>query len=82
MRGCLINGAYKTKEHIGKTLAQLAEEQGKTPFDACIDLLAANDGIVQGIYFFPERQRPLKLHEQAVGDVRQRLERLRSGGGS
>lgn len=49
--GCLIAGAYKTKEHIGKTLAQLAEEQGKTPFDACIDLLAANDGIVQGIYF-------------------------------
>ena len=50
--GCLIAGAYKTKEHIGKTLAQLAEEQGKTPFDACIDLLAANDGIVQGIYFY------------------------------
>ena len=25
--------------------------RGKTPFDACIDLLAANDGIVQGIYF-------------------------------
>lgn len=49
--GCLIAGAYKTEDAIGKTLAQIAEEQGKTPFDACIDLLAANEGIVQGIYF-------------------------------
>ena len=49
--GCLIAGAYKTEDAIGKTLAQIAEEEGKTPFDACIDLLAANEGIVQGIYF-------------------------------
>jgi len=49
--GSLIATAAATKEHVGKTLAELAKEQGKTPIDAMCDLLLANDGIVQGIYF-------------------------------
>ncbi|MBQ2651594.1 MAG: D-aminoacylase [Clostridia bacterium] len=49
--GCLIAGAYKTQEHLGKTIAQLAEEWGKAPFDTVVELLAQNEGIVQGIYF-------------------------------
>ena len=62
--GCLIAGAYKTEEHVGKTLAQIAEEQGKTPFDACIDLLAANEGIVQGIYFAQNESDLLNFMKQ------------------
>ncbi len=62
--GCLIAGAYKTPEHVGKTLTQLAEEQGKTPFDACIDLLAANNGIVQGIYFTQNEVDVLNFMQQ------------------
>ena len=49
--GCLIAGTYKTPEYIGKTLGQIAREEGRDPFDVCIDLLDKNDAIVQGIYF-------------------------------
>ncbi|MBQ5813243.1 MAG: D-aminoacylase [Clostridia bacterium] len=49
--GCLIAGAYKTQDHVGKTIAQLAAEWGKEPFDTVVELLAQNEGIVQGIYF-------------------------------
>lgn len=49
--GTLIASLTKTREHIGKTLTELAQEQGKTPMDAMCDLLIANDGVVQGIYF-------------------------------
>lgn len=62
--GCLIAGAYKTAEHVGKTLAQLAEETGKAPFDAAIDLLAANEGIVQGIYFSQNQSDLLRFLSQ------------------
>ena len=49
--GSLIAASAATKEHVGKTLTELAQEQGKTPMDAMCDILLANDGIVQGIYF-------------------------------
>ena len=62
--GCLIAGAYTTAEHVGKTLAQLAEETGKAPFDAAIDLLAANEGIVQGIYFSQNQSDLLRFLSQ------------------
>lgn len=48
--GSLIAEAPYTPEHIGKTLTQLAQEQGKAPFDAYADLLIANKGDAQGIY--------------------------------
>lgn len=48
--GTIIAEAPYTPEHIGKTLVQLAEEQGKTPFDAYCDLLIANHANAQGVY--------------------------------
>ena len=48
--GSLIAGASNTPQFVGKTLSQIAEMTGKTPFDACCDLLIENDGFVQGIY--------------------------------
>ncbi len=49
--GCLIAEAALTPEHVGKTIAQLAEEQGVDGLDAACDLLMRNNGFVQGIYF-------------------------------
>ena len=49
--GSLIATSSADKECVGKTLAEIAQQQGKTPIDAMCDLLLANDGIVQGIYF-------------------------------
>lgn len=48
--GTLIAEAPYTPEHIGKTMTQLAKEQGKTAFDAYCDLLLENRGDAQGIY--------------------------------
>ncbi|MCF0150061.1 MAG: amidohydrolase family protein, partial [Firmicutes bacterium] len=47
----LVVEARKTPQLENKTLAQIAEEQGKEPMDAYCDLLLENDGIAQGVYF-------------------------------
>ena len=49
--GCLITGASKTPEYINKTIGQIAREEGKEPIDALCDVLLANDGRMQGVYF-------------------------------
>ena len=49
--GCLIAEAAMTPEHVGKTLAPLAEEWGCDGLDAAGRLLRENGGFVQGIYF-------------------------------
>jgi len=49
--GSLIVGARLTPQYVNKTIAQVAEEEGKTPIDAMCDMLLANEGIMQGIYF-------------------------------
>jgi len=56
--GSLIVSASKTPQHVNRTLAQIAAEEGKEPIDAMCDLLLANNGIVQGIYF---NQNPTDL---------------------
>lgn len=48
--GAIIAEAPYTPQHIGKTLVQLASEQGKTPFDAYCDLLIENHANAQGVY--------------------------------
>lgn len=67
--GSLIAVASATKEHVGKTLTELAQEQGKTPMDAMCDLLLVNDGIVQGIYFNQNPSDMLKIlaHPKVFG---------------
>jgi len=49
--GTLITGASKTPEYINKTIGQIAREEGKAPIDALCDVLLANDGRMQGVYF-------------------------------
>jgi len=49
--GSLITSAKKTPEYVNKTLGQIARERGVEPIDALCDLLIANDGVAQGVYF-------------------------------
>ena len=49
--GSLITSAAKTPEYVNKTIGQIAKEEGKTPIDALCDVLLANDGRMQGVYF-------------------------------
>lgn len=49
--GTLMAGCAKTPQYVGKTIAQIAQEENKDPWDVCYDLLIANDGQAQGIYF-------------------------------
>ena len=49
--GALVTAAKKTPELVNKTLGQIARERGVAPIDALCDLLIANDGVAQGVYF-------------------------------
>ncbi|MBQ7492457.1 MAG: amidohydrolase family protein [Clostridia bacterium] len=49
--GCLIVEGDKTPQYKNKTIGQIAEEEGKDPMDVLADVLLANDGLAQGIYF-------------------------------
>lgn len=49
--GSLIITAKKTPEYVNKTIGQIARAEGKEPIDALCDVLIANDGVVQGVYF-------------------------------
>jgi N-acyl-D-amino-acid deacylase len=42
--------APKTPQFVGYTLTQIAAKEHTTPIDAMMDILIANDGLVQGIY--------------------------------
>ncbi|HBW37554.1 amidohydrolase family protein [Desulfosporosinus sp. BICA1-9] len=49
--GVLIVEAPTTKELCGKTIAQLAKELNKDPYDTIFDLLIENEGNVGAVYF-------------------------------
>ena len=49
--GTLITVARETPELVNKSIGQIAREQGKEPIDAMCDLLIANQGVAQGMYF-------------------------------
>jgi len=49
--GTLIGKAEHTPEYMGKTVSQIAAEEGKEPFDALCDILIANNAVVGGYYF-------------------------------
>ena len=49
--GTLIVSASKTPEYVNKTIGQIAREEQKEPIDALCDVLIANDGRMQGVYF-------------------------------
>ena len=67
--GCLMVGCPQTPQYIGKTIAQIAQEEGKDPFDASYDLLIANHGVAQGIYFCQNQSDMLRLlaHPYVMG---------------
>ena len=49
--GTLIGSAKLTPEYVGKTIGQIAREEGKEPIDALSDILIANNAVVGGYYF-------------------------------
>jgi len=49
--GSLIVGASKTPQYVNKTIGQIAKEEDKEPVDVLCDILIANEGRVQGVYF-------------------------------
>lgn len=49
--GCLIVDASKTPEYVNKTIGQIAKEQVKEPIDVLAEVLIANQGRMQGVYF-------------------------------
>ena len=49
--GALITSAKLTPEYVNKTLGEIARERGVEPIDAMCDLLIANEGVAQGVYF-------------------------------
>ena len=47
----MVVGAKKTPQFIGMRLSEIAAAQGKTPYDACYDLLIENNMVAKGVYF-------------------------------
>lgn len=86
--GILVVGAPKSPDYIGKTIAALAEEQNKSPFDAFCDLLLQNDGQGAGIYFSQNESDMMRIlpHPRVMGgsdwsdiSVRQNPEHVAGG---
>ncbi len=55
-KGSVIVGAQKTPQFIGMTLAEVGRAEGKEPIDAMMDVLIANQGSVQGVYYVQDMQ--------------------------
>ncbi len=49
--GSLIIDSKAAPEYVNKTIAQIAKEKGIEPIDALCEILLANDGYAQGVYF-------------------------------
>ena len=62
--GIRICSAKNTKEHIGKTIAQLADERREDPFDTAFDLLETNEGDVLSIYTFVDEESIVEIMTQ------------------
>ena len=60
-RDILIASLENNPEYVGMTLAQVAEQTGKTPVDALCDLLVENEGRGQGIFFNQNMSDLLKI---------------------
>ena len=49
--GCLFDECSVTQEYVGKTIGEIAREQGKDPFDTCCEIIVQNHGVLHCIYF-------------------------------
>lgn len=67
--GTLIASLPKTPELVGKTIGELAKQQGRAPVDVFCDILLANDGVGQGIYFNQSESDMLRIlaHPRVFG---------------
>ena len=86
--GCLIAESAMTPEHVGKTIAQLAEEWNCDGLDAACELLRKNNGFVQGIYFSQNENDMKRIiaHPYVMGgsdwsDLSERMPRDKVAGG-
>ncbi len=59
--GCLILGALKTPEHIGKTLADVAAEWNRDPYETTYDLLEQNAGRVHTAFFMQNDEDMMRI---------------------
>ena len=60
--GVLVSFAAVTKEAQGRTVAQLAQEQGRDPFDVYFDLLLKNHFRVTATYFSLSEEEMLNIY--------------------
>ncbi|MDR1703330.1 MAG: amidohydrolase family protein [Clostridiales bacterium] len=67
--GTMVVESPKNPSYIGKNIAQIANEQGKSPMDAFCDILIENAGMGQGIYFSQNESDMLRIiaHPYVVG---------------
>lgn len=59
--GILISSAYYTPQYEGRYVAEIAESESKAPFDVICDMLIANNGVVQAIYFSQNESDMLRI---------------------
>lgn len=84
----LIVDSSKTPQYVGKNLQQIADEEGKDPFDVAFDLLVDNDGVVQMVYFTQNQSdmdrilaHPRVMAGADWSDYPQHFDREKVGGG-
>ncbi len=67
--GTLMAGCSKTPQYVGKTIGEIAKEEGKRPIDVTCDILIANNGHVQGIYFAQNQSDMMRIisHPTVMG---------------
>ena len=59
--GCLILGAYRMPELVGKTLADVAEMWQLDPFEATYEVLARNEGRVNMAFFQQNEEDMMRI---------------------
>lgn len=49
--GAMVVRASKTPQYVNKSIGQIAKEEDRAPIDVLCDILLANDGDTNGVYF-------------------------------
>ncbi len=67
--GILITEAYQTPQYVGRYIAEIAETEGKHPFDTICDIITANNGVVHCNYFSQNKSDMLRIiaHPRVMG---------------
>lgn len=62
--GCFMVSADVTPQYVGKNIGEIARAEGKQPIDVACDILIANAGDVQGIYFSQNNEDMMNIIAQ------------------